>query len=119
LRRPALRLFARWRIVDADAPSALQPAAFARAVRDPVLTVQRRRDALLRALATLPTLAKRLARRLPRTLLVIGWRPPKRPPPRRRRDFWDELLDGWREARLALSDWRRRTRDSAPQASGA
>jgi hypothetical protein len=54
---------------------------------------------------------RRLARRLERhALVVVGWRPPKRPPPRKDRAFWDELVALAGEARLALSACHRRLR---------
>jgi hypothetical protein len=49
--------------------------------------------------------------------VVIAWRPPKRPPPTHRRQYWDDLMEGWREAWFQLGEWRRRRRDigeSAP-----
>lgn len=93
------------------------PAAFVNAVRDPVLAAQRKRDALLRAIENPMVHIRRIARRLPTQLMVIGARPPKRPPPTDRRQYWEELEEGWREAWFQLREWRRRRRDileSAP-----
>ena len=60
-----------------------------------------------------------MARRLPTQLMVFGWRPPKRPPPVDRRDFWEELLTAFHEARYVLAAFRRRTRGILNAASGS
>ncbi len=111
-RRPAFPLFAPYRIVADGAPPGAFPAAFA-APRDRFLTAQRKLDALTRALSNPMPFIRRMARRLPTQLMVFGWRPPKRPPPTHKRDFWEELLIAFREARHVLGDFRRRTRDIA------
>ncbi|MDX2234778.1 MAG: hypothetical protein NW200_09790 [Hyphomonadaceae bacterium] len=119
LRRPVFPLFPRYRIVTAGAAPGPVPAGFARAgLRDRMLTVQRKLDALARALADPMPFVRRMARRLPTQLMVFGWRPPKRPPPTDRRDFWDELLEAFYEARHALSEFRRRTRAIGDATSG-
>ncbi len=112
LQRPSFPLFARFRIVTADRTPGAIPAAFA-APRDRYLTAHRKLDALTRALADPMPFVRRMARRLPTQLMVFGWRPPKRPPPTHKRDFWEELLIAFREARHVLGDFRRRTRDIA------
>ncbi len=111
LRKPAFPLFPRYTIRNADAPKQPHPAAFARAERDPILTVERKLAALTRALNDPLPLIRRMARRLPTQLMVFGWRPPKRPPPTHRRAYWDELIEVFREAKFHLSEWRRRRRD--------
>lgn len=113
LRRPSFQLFPAYRIVTVDGHARAQPAAFARAVRDPVLSAQRKLDALAAALFNPITYIRRIARGLPTRLLVIGWRPPKRPPPTHRRDYWEELVSLWSEAKYAVSQWRRRTAAAA------
>jgi hypothetical protein len=118
LPRPSFPLFARFRIVAAGAPAGAAPAGFA-APRDRVLIAQRKLDALTRALNNPMPFIRRMARRLPTQLMVFGWRPPKRPPPTSRRDFWDELLTAFHEARHVLVDFRRRTRDIPTAASGS
>ncbi|MDX2232982.1 MAG: hypothetical protein NW200_00660 [Hyphomonadaceae bacterium] len=115
-RRACFRIFPRYRIlIDDGSRDAGErrpvPPALARAARDPVLAAQRARDALLRALEDPLAYIRRIARRLPTQLMVIGWRPPKRPPPTDRPAYWDDLIDGWREAVHQLRDWRRRRRD--------
>lgn len=119
LRRPAFPLFARWRVRFDDAPQHPQPTALARAARDRVLTLRRRLDALSRALADPMAHVRRMARRLPARLMVFGWRLPRRPPPSHRRDYWEEFVRSFQEAQYALGEWRRRTRDIAPAASGS
>jgi hypothetical protein len=120
VRRASFPLFPPpFRIDDVDRPRAPMPAALARATRDRMLTTQRKLDVLTRALADPMRLVRRMARRLPTQLMVIGWRPPKRPPPGRRREFWEELVEGWREARFQLGEWRRRRRVIAAGASGS
>lgn len=122
-RRPAFPLFARYRIVYDNTPKGAFPAAFARAAqtpRDRFLTAQRKLDALTRALADPMPFIRRMARRLPTQLMVFGWRPPKRPPLTDRRDFFEDLIAVFREAKFALSEWRRRRRDiEAAEASGS
>ena len=111
LRRPCFQLLPPYRIVTVipGAPKRLQPAVFANAGRDPVRSAQRRLDAIAAALFDPLPRIRRLARRLPTALMVIGWRPPKRPPPTHRRDYWDDLVELHREAAFALGAWRRRT----------
>ena len=72
-------------------------------------SAQRKLDALAAALFDPLPRIRRIARRLPTALMVIGWRPPKRPPPADRREYWEELVELWTEARYALSQYRRRT----------
>ncbi len=117
-RRPAFALFARFRIRYDDTPKGVAPAAFARP-HDRFLSAQRKLDALTRALADPMPFVRRMARRLPTQLMVFGWKPPKRPPPTDRRDYWEELLSVFREAKYQLSEWRRRTRIIAEPASGS
>lgn len=112
VRPPRFPLFPRYRIVTDGAPPGMRPAAFD-APRDRIRAVQRKLDALTRALADPMPFIRRMARRLPTQLMVFGWRPPKRPPPTQRRDFWEELNTAFREARHTLGDFRRRTRDIA------
>jgi hypothetical protein len=122
VRKPVFPLTARCRIAVDDTPPGPVPPAFARAAqtpRDRFLTVRRKLDALARALADPLPFVRRLARRLATHLMVFGWRPPKRPPPTDRREYWDSLLCAFAEARYALSEWRRRRRDSAATASGS
>jgi hypothetical protein len=109
LARPAFRLFPRYRVTYDG--SAAHPNPFARAERDPVLIAQRKLDALTRAFADPLPCIRRVARRLPTQLMVIGWRPPRRPPPTWRRHCWAEQIEGWREAWFQLRAWRRRMRD--------
>jgi hypothetical protein len=116
-RRAAFRILPRYRVAYVSDAKRSQPAAFARAGRDSFLIAQRKRDALLRALENPLPCIRRLARRLPTALAVIGWRPPKRPPPVAQRQYWDELVEGWREAWFRLRAWRRRSRDSLTGAS--
>ncbi len=119
-RRPAFPSFARYRVVSDNAPKGAFPAAFARAAqRDRFLTAQRKLEALTRALADPMPFIRRMARRLPTQLMVFGWRPPKRPPPTDRRDFFEDLVAVFREAKFALSEWRRRRRDIEAAASGS
>jgi hypothetical protein len=110
LARPAFRLFPRYAIRYDDTPRAPQPAAFARAERDRFLVAQRKLEALARAYVDPLPLIRRMARRLPTQLMVIGWRPPRRPPPTDRRPYWEELIEGWREAWHQLRAWRERRR---------
>ena len=117
LRQPAFRLFPRYRVVTANAAPGVRPVAFA-APRDRFRTAQRKLDALTRALADPMPFVRRMARRLPMQLMVFGWRPPKRPPPTLRRDFWEELLTAFHEARHVLGEFRRRTRVIRNAASG-
>jgi hypothetical protein len=112
-------LFARFKLVDDDGPNRPQPARLRHAVRDPSLTVQRKIDALTRALADPMAIVRRMARRLPTQLMVFGWRPPKRPPPTDKRLYCDELLWIFVEARHQLCAFRRRTRAIAEAASGS
>ena len=112
-------LFPRYRIIYDDTPKAPQPQAFAACPRDRVLTMRRKLDALTHALADPMTYIRRMARRLPTQLMVFGWRPPKRPPPMALRDYWEELLNSYTEARHALGNWRRRTTSIASAASGS
>ena len=118
LHKPRFPLFPRYCIRNADAPRHAQPKAFA-APRDRFLTAQRKLDALTRALADPMPLIRRIARKLPTQLMVIGWRPPKRPPPTDRRDFHESLVWTCREAWFHLHAWRRRTRDMRDDASGS
>jgi len=118
LQRPVFPLFPRYAIRNADAPKGAQPKAFA-GPRDRFLTARRKLEALTRALSDPMPLIRRMARRLPTQLMVIGWRPPKRPPPTDRRDFWDSLIPIYREAWFHLHAWRRRTRDIESNASGS
>lgn len=115
LRRPCFQLLPPYRVVTVNlhARKRAQPAALARAERDPVRSAQRKLDALAAALFDPMPRIRRIARKLPTALMVIGWRPPKRPPPTDRRDYWEELVMLYREARFALSEWRRRTRAAA------
>lgn len=121
-RKPAFRLFPRYRVVSDGAAPQPQPAALAAAsaaggaTSDRILRAQRKLDALRRALSDPAPLIRRMARRLPAQLMVIGWRPPKRPP-RLPRPFWEELCLACAEARAAVRAWRRRTRDTARLAS--
>lgn len=111
--RPVFALGRGWRVTvrDAEAPPRPQPPAFAQVVRDDWRTVQRRLDALAGVLADPGARARRLARWLERqALIVVGWRAPKRPPPRADRAFWSELVDLAAEARHALSACHRRLR---------
>lgn len=114
-RPPGLALFPPYRIVTVvpGARTRPQPAALACAERDPVRTAQRRLDALAAALFDPMPRIRRIARRLPAALMVIGWRPPKRPPPTHRRDYWEELVTLCREADFALGAYRRRTAAAA------
>jgi len=114
-RRPSFQLFPPYRVVTVDphARKRAQPPALARAERDPVRSAQRKLDALAAALFDPMPRIRRIARKLPTALMVIGWRPPKRPPPTDRRDYWEELVTLHREAKFALSEWRRRTRAAA------
>ncbi len=118
LPKPAFRLFPRYRVVGDDAPPHAQPAALAAAEpHDRILRMQRKLDALTRALSDAARIIARMARRLPAQLMVIGWRPPKRPPPTAQRLYWEEVCLACAEARAAVSAWRRRTRDTARLAS--
>ena len=119
LRKPAFPTFARYRVVLDGAPARPQPAALARSVRDPWLASRRKLDVIARALSDPMPIVRRLARRLPRRLVVFSWKPPRRPPPLARRDFFEVLEDAWREARFQFSEWRRRTRDNATEAPGS
>jgi hypothetical protein len=107
-RRPGFRIFPRLRVF-APETSQAQPPAFQRTAHDPMLIAQRKLDALARVLANPMPYVRRMARQLGERLLVMGWRPPGRPPPTDRRAYWEEQLTGWREARHQLSAWRRRT----------
>ncbi len=109
-RRPAFQILPPYRvvIVDPDAPKRAQPAALACAERDPMRSAQRTLDALATALFDPMPRIRRIARKLRTALMVIGWRPPKRPPPTHRRDYWEELVDLRAEAVFALREWRRR-----------
>ena len=118
-RRAGFQLFARpFRLRDADAAKRPLPPSLARAVRDPYQAVLRKSEALARALSNPLPLLRRMARRLPTQLMVFGWRPPRRPP-RRHRDAYEYLLEGWREARFALGEWRRRRRDNGEDTSAS
>ena len=120
LRRPAFPLFPKRRgLVFLDAPRVIPPHLSKQAERDPYRAIFRKREALMRALADPATYIRRMARRLPTQLKVIGWFPPKRPPPCDRRDYWDDLIEGWREAVFQLNEYRRRRRDSAGLATSA
>lgn len=118
LSKAAFPLFPRYCIRDADAPKRAQPKAFA-APRDRFLIAQRKLEALTRALSNPMPLIRRMARALPTQLMVFGWRPPKRPPPTDRRDFWEDLIACFTEAKFTLGEWRRRTRDIPNDASGS
>ena len=110
-RRTYFQLLPRFRVVTIDpgAGKRPQPAPFATAERDAMRSAQRKLDALAVALFDPLPRIRRIARRLPTALMVIGWRPPKRPPPTDRRDYWEELVELWAEARYALSQYRRRS----------
>lgn len=111
------RLFPAYRISSEGEDPRPVPKGFAGAARDPILIAERKRALLARVLADPAPFVESMARRLPRQLMVIGWRPPKRPP-RRHRDLAETIATAWREAWFQLREFRRRTRDSAdPQAS--
>jgi len=118
LREPVFSLFPRYRVRYDDAPKGARPTAFA-APPDRFLIARRKLDALTRALSHPMPFIRRMARRPPTQLMVIGWRPPKRPPPTHRREFWDELIEAYQEAWFHLHRFRRRTRDSRQEASGS
>lgn len=105
-------LFPRYRVTSAEGPPGPLPAALHTASRDPFITVQRKLDLLARVLANPKPWLMRMARRLPRRLMVIGWRPPKRLPSGPVREILEETLSARREARFQLEDFRRRTRNS-------
>jgi hypothetical protein len=107
------RVFARYRVTYDDTPAQPQPEAFAHAERDPVLSAERKRAAILDVLADPASIVRRIARRLPTRLMVFGWRPPKRRPPHWPVDFWHELRDAYHEARYQIREFRRRMRDMA------
>jgi hypothetical protein len=105
------RVFARYRVTYDDTPAQPQPEAFAHAARDPVLSAERKRAAILDVLANPVAIVRRIARRLPAQLMVLGWRPPKRRPPHWPADFWDVIRDAYGEARYQIREFRRRIRD--------
>jgi hypothetical protein len=118
----AFPLFARYVVRFDTSPTLAAPAGLARAAsapRDRLRTVERKLDALARALANPMPIIRRMARRLPTQLMVFGWRPPKRPPPTDRREYHEELIWIYREACHQLSLYRRRRRDIAAAASGS
>lgn len=118
VRRPRFPLFPRLRpMAWRDTPGAV-PQGFA-APRDLLETCLRKRAAILHALTHANACIRRMARRLPKQLAVFGWFPPKRPPPLDRRDFWDELMEGWREARFKVGEYRRRRRDTQEEGTPA
>lgn len=118
LRKPVFRLFPRYCVRYDDAPKGVRPKAFA-VPHDRFVTARRKLDALPRALSHPMPFIRRMARKLPTQLMVIGWRPPKRPPPTHRREFWEELVESYHEAWFHLRAWRRRTHASRDDASGS
>lgn len=118
MREPVFRIFPRYRLRYDDTPKHAQPKAFA-GPHDRFLIARRKLDALTRALSSPMPFIRRMARRLPAQLMVIGWRPPKRPPPTHRRAFWDELIESYQEAWFHLHAYWRRTRESREEASGS
>lgn len=97
-------------IQDAEAPRAPAPAQFVNAHRDQLHTVQRHIAALRHALAEPMPLVRRLARRLRDCLVILPWRPPRRP---RDRTHWGELVSTWQEAHWTLGRVRRGELDTS------
>lgn len=111
--RPARFAFTRgwrrsWRYD--DEPVRPAPDAFAAAAGDPVAALRRRLEALAGVLANPAPLARRIARRVRREIIVAGWRPPKHPPPPAQREGHEELVSIFTEARFQLSEARRQWR---------
>ncbi|MDX2235757.1 MAG: hypothetical protein NW200_14755 [Hyphomonadaceae bacterium] len=118
-RMRSFRLTRPWRAViiedapeDAAAPrlsNALMPA------RAPGPEALAARIAVLRrAVANPLPLARRLSRLAEAgVIVVLGWAPPRRPPPRRLRAFWDELCMAWDQARFDMARLRARACDTS------
>lgn len=85
-----------------------QPAHLAQAARPRLQTLARHVAALTHALRNTMPLVRRLARRLAGKLVVLQWRPPKRPP--RFRVFWEEMVAAYEHAAWSL---RRKRRSSS------
>jgi hypothetical protein len=120
--RAPFPLFARYVIRYDDTPKRPVPAGLARAAKQPrdrIRTVERKLDALARALANPLPIIRRMARRLPTQLMVFGWRPPKRPPPTDKREYFEDITWIYREACHQLSLYRRRRRAIEQAASGS
>lgn len=106
-----MRLFGalrRWREMPGPAP-----AAFANATRDSVRLLARHVEALTHALLEPLPYIRRMARALRRDTCFIGWRVPKRPPPRHRRTYWEDLVGARAQARFELHERRWLRADSS------
>lgn len=90
-----------------DAPGVAPPAG----VRDPWRAVADRLAMLSRVLADPAPVVARMTQRLPRQLMVIGWRPPKVKPRGPLREIHETLEEAWGEAWHQLREFRRRTRE--------
>ncbi len=78
------------------------PENFARAVRNPLVSIARRMESLRRVLEAPAPFITRLARRMRRDMFLVLTRRPKRKPKPGWRDYFDDLCDAREAARWAL-----------------
>jgi hypothetical protein len=78
------------------------PQNFARAVRNPLVVIARRMEALRRVLAAPAPFITRLARLMRRDVVKVLSKNPKRKPPAARREYFHELCEARGAAWWAL-----------------
>lgn len=81
--------------------------------RDLMRMLARKMESLRRVIIAPERTVLRLARRYRRHFVHIGWRPPKRPPPTDRRDYWDDMVALWEDARFEIAAAARRLWDTS------
>lgn len=81
--------------------------------REIMRTLARKMEALRRVIIAPERVVLKLARRYRRRFVHIGWQPPKRPPPTDRRDYYEDMVSIWDEARIEINAAVRRLWDTS------
>ena len=81
--------------------------------REIMRTLARKLESLRRVIIAPERVVLKLARRYRRRFVHIGWKPPKRPPPTDRRDYFDDMVALWEDARFEIDAAVRRLWDTS------